>query len=139
MTVLSRSGDAVQKLYVDSFALVTWDERANFVRWTRTPTPFSSPKASIDSLVALRTAVQPAIAAGAALLFDVRLSPLRNDPEFDKITKQHVDPLIAQFDKVAVLVATAVGKLQLSRLKRERLLKFEVFDDEALALAHVGA
>lgn len=139
MTVLGRSSDAVRTLYVDSFALVTWDDRSNVVRWTRTPAPFSSGKASIDSHVALRTAVQPAIAAGAALLFDVRMSPLRNDPEFDEIGKQYVDPLIAQFDKVAVLVATAMGKLQLSRLKRERLLKIEVFDDEALALAHVGA
>lgn len=128
----------MQTLYVDSFALVTWDERPNVVRWTRTPTPFSSGKASIDSHVALRSAMQPALAARAALLFDVRMAPLRNDPEFDEIGKQYIDPLIAQFDKVAVLVATATGKLQLSRLKRERLLKIEVFNDEALAHSYLG-
>lgn len=129
----------MRTLYVDPFALATWNERANFVLWVRTPTPFPSGKASIDSHLALEAALAPAIAAKAALLFDVRMSPLRNDPEFDEIGKQYVDPLVSQFERVAVLVATAMGKLQLSRLKRERLLKIEVFDDEHLARAFVGA
>lgn len=128
----------MRTLYVDPFALATWNERANFVQWVRTPTPFPSGKASIDSHLALKAALAPAISAKAALLFDVRMSPLRNDPEFDEIGKQYVDPLVSQFERVAVLVATAMGKLQLSRLKRERLLKIEVFDDEHLARAFVG-
>jgi hypothetical protein len=137
MTVVGMSSDAVRELYTDSFSLVTWDERANIVRWTRTSTRFPSVKDAIDSYLALRAAVQPAIAARASLLVDIRMAPLRNDPEFDQIAKQYIDPLTARFAKVAVLVSTAVGKLQLNRIKRERSLQIEVFDDEALALAFV--
>lgn len=104
----------------------------------------NAPYPSIDELVASCRALADALGNRASfsngLLFDVRLSPLRNDEEFDRVSKQALDGVLLQFRKVAVLVATAIGKLQVNRIKREHgLTIIEAFDDEQKATAFAVA
>jgi hypothetical protein len=63
--------------------------------------------------------------------------PGRNDPEFERATDE-VRRQMARFERVAILVRTAAGKLQALRLSptSERL---QVFQDEGEARAFLSA
>ena len=53
------------------------------------------------------------------LLVDVRLGPGRNDPEFERAFQAHRLRAISLFARVAVLVRSAAGMLQVQRYVRE--------------------
>jgi hypothetical protein len=53
-----------------------------------------------------------------ALLIDARDAPARNDAEFEETFARARRPILAQFGRVAVLVRSAVGKLQVTRYAR---------------------
>ena len=72
-----------------------------------------------------------------ALLVDMRLSPMRNDPEYEKALAQARSRLLNGFRRIAVIVRTAVGLLQAKRHRREDASDFEVFHEEGAALAHL--
>ena len=78
------------------------------VRATRTPEPF----------VALAEVV----------------GPLRSDPAFDEVVREHRPRVFEGFHIGAVLVRTLSGKIQLTRHERVDRV-YRVFDDEAEALA----
>jgi hypothetical protein len=80
-------------------------------------------------------------AAGARrLLLDLRAGPPgRNDPEFERAGEAWRRQIAADFDRVAVLVRTAVGKLHVQRLAREVGKEPAIFMSEAEALAFLGA
>lgn len=52
------------------------------------------------------------------LLTDLRQARGRNDPEFEQELARHRDPLNASFRRVAVVVETAVGRIQVMRQTR---------------------
>jgi hypothetical protein len=69
-----------------------------------------------------------------AWLYDVRSAPeLRNDPEFEKVVQQRRANLLERSPALAILVATAAGRMQLSRMMRQAKVELGVFDqfDEA--------
>jgi hypothetical protein len=108
-----------------------------FVRVTRTATP-APPN---DEGARLYDAVTAALGKARArrVLVDLRGSPPgRNDPEFERSTEAFRRSLAA-YERVAILVRTAVGKLQLTRLSRESGRAAPVFLDEAEALAYLRA
>lgn len=118
----------------DWFRLVAED---GFVRLTRsnvTP-PTSAAMAALyaELTVALR-------AAGARrLLLDLRAGPPgRNDPEWEHASEKWRTVLATDFERVAILVRTAVGKLHVQRLGREVGSLPAVFLNEAEALAFVA-
>ena len=119
------------------FFLVDVDEAARLVRMTRTAAPFASP----DEMQRAHREVLRALApfSGHRLLLDVRSGPSRNDPEYEKgiaaLRKQIVD----RFDRVAILVKSAVGGLHATRLAREDGVTARIFQDEARALAYLEA
>jgi hypothetical protein len=70
------------------------------------------------------------------LLMDMRDGPTYNpNPEFERILGEYRPRIVAGFAKVAVLVKTSVGKLQVTRMAREHEQDIRVFDDETEALA----
>ncbi|MGZ3443798.1 MAG: hypothetical protein ACXVDD_29965 [Polyangia bacterium] len=117
----------------DWFRLVADD---GFLRITRSSAPPPSPAqmaALYDELtVALRKA------GARRLLLDLRAGPTgRNDPEFERSSEKWRETLAKDFERVAILVRTAVGKLHIQRLGREVGRAPAVFMDEAEALAFV--
>src|SRR5262249_51275128 len=72
------------------------------------------------------------------LLIDIRQAPFRNDPEFEKRNMQFRDRVLWGFAKVAVVVSSQVGKLQIDRHAREAGSGPQVFMDEAGALRWLG-
>jgi hypothetical protein len=69
------------------------------------------------------------------LLIDLRLSPGNNDPEFESAMADQRTALMSGFIAVAVLVQTATGALQVSRIGRQDRIEPSVFTDEAQAIA----
>jgi hypothetical protein len=76
-----------------------------------------------------------------ALLMDFRDSPLRNDAAFDAAMMSLREKMIAfraRFERHAVLIKTAVGRLQLERIRRERSQDMgEIFHNEAEAFTYL--
>jgi hypothetical protein len=57
---------------------------------------------------------------GLRLLIDIRWAPGNNDPAIERSIQRFRRDVGALFPVVATLVASAVGRLQLNRLSRER-------------------
>lgn len=100
---------------------------------TRTHTPFPS----IDQAIQSNQAVVDLLRARPArfLCLDSRPAPGRNDDEFEQAMRPVFTSYITRFERVAMLVRTAVGRLQMQRLSRSSPVPIGVFstDEEALA------
>ena len=68
------------------------------------------------------------------MLLDLREGPGRNDASFEAAMLPAIGNLLSRFARSAMLVKTAVGRLQLQRLGRETTMPLSVFYDEQEAL-----
>lgn len=68
------------------------------------------------------------------LLLDSRSAPGRNDPDYEEALSEYRARIIQGWARVAVLVSTIVGQLQLQRHQREGLAA-PVYNDQGRALA----
>src|SRR5262249_12108514 len=71
------------------------------------------------------------------LLVDMRRATLNNKPEFENAAARGRAFLVRDFRRVAVLVCTAVGALQVGRPRREDGVPGEVYTDEAQAIDYL--
>jgi hypothetical protein len=71
-----------------------------------------------------------------AWLYDVRAAPTRrNDPEFEKVVQDRRADLIKRSPLLSVLVTSASGKMQVTRLARTGNANLMIFDDFDEAVA----
>ena len=56
--------------------------------------------------------------ASWGVVVDLRRAPARSDPDFEKAMKHLRHQLVTGFSRISVLVASAVGKLQVGRIDR---------------------
>jgi hypothetical protein len=77
------------------------------------------------------------IPTGGKLLLDIRDAPPRNDPEFEAIVKRVRDRIFGRFLRVAVLVKTAAGRLQVQRMQQGLPGSVAIFDNEDRAFDHL--
>jgi hypothetical protein len=118
----------------NAYFLVLADDAACIVHLVRTAEGFPT----LQSIEATYEAVAHSligIRRHWALLIDTRAGPLRNDRAFEVILARSRARIIDRFGRSAVLVASAVGVLQVSRYAREDRRSPRVFSDEAEALA----
>jgi hypothetical protein len=69
----------------------------------------------------------------------MRRAPLNNDPSFEQAAVRARAVLVRGFPRVAVLVQTAVGSLQVKRHIRQDGLTIAVLSDDADAVAYLTA
>jgi hypothetical protein len=114
------------------------DVADGYTRVTRSPTPPPSAPEMAALYASMRALL---LRAGARrLLLDLRGGPTgRNDPEFERASEEWRRALDTDFERVAILVRTAVGKLHIQRLAREIGRAPAIFMDEAEALKFVTA
>src|SRR2546421_11928551 len=117
------------------FFTVDADETKRLVRMTRTPAAFTSPEEMQRAHKEVLRAVAPFLEY--RLLLDVRQGPSRNDPEYEKGMASLRKQIVVRFDRVAVLVKSAVGGLHVTRLAREDQVRVRVFQEEDLALDYL--
>ena len=118
--------------------VVTLDEEARVLRRVRTPEQFVSTaqiQAVYDELVRVIGEVDR---ARYTQLIDARAAPPRNDQPFEATVERHHDALYSGFLASAVLVQSAVGKLQVKRMLEASGVKASVFNDEAEALEYLA-
>jgi hypothetical protein len=118
-------------LYSDAYNTLTYDAERRVLLLVRSNKHFPSRTEILRSIDGIEMALLGIKARG--LMLDVRRGPLRSDPEFEEISRVHFLPILARYSRVAVLVSTATGRMQVRRIQRENGSVFEVFDDEAKA------
>jgi hypothetical protein len=116
---------------------VALDPETRVLRFTRTAAPYPS----LNELVRVHERIG-GIFDGAgrerhALLVDMRAATLNNDASFEEAAARGRALLVRGFGRVAVLVQTAVGALNVGRHMREDKVPGEVFSDEGTALAYL--
>jgi hypothetical protein len=118
------------------FLLVSDD---GFLRVTRSAAPSPGEPAEMAArYAALASAMRRS--GVRRLLLDLRGGPPgRNDPEFERAGEEWRRSLASDFDRIAILVRTAVGKLHVQRLGREAGRAPAIFMSEAEAVAHLRA
>ena len=119
--------------------VVEVEDSVRVVRLRRTPEPFATIADVDGGFAPIHAAMAGVVRRSHGLLVDTRLGPARNDPEFERALEPHRRRTFAGFGRAAVLVQTAVGRLQVQRLARvDGFGETRVFDDEAAAMAYLA-
>ena len=72
------------------------------------------------------------------MLIDLRKAKGATNPAVELAIREVWFPVLAQFHPLAVLVATAAGRLHVARMFREHGFKGKVFMTEPEAFEHLG-
>jgi hypothetical protein len=124
--------------FANAYVRVEMELGLHVVRVTRSEAQFSK-DAEIEQTFAETSSVLDGIGRNRwALLIDLRRVRGSPEPRLDVTIQRATAPLIAGFPRVAVIVASAVGALQMKRHLRGQGPSREVFQDEAAALAFLG-
>lgn len=100
------------------YFVVSISREERLVRVVRSSQPF----ATIQTVTAAWLEVDAAVARlerkGFSLLVDMRSGPARNDPEFERAIQAIVPQVRLGYQRIGVLVRSAVGRMQVSRVAR---------------------
>jgi hypothetical protein len=129
---------SLRELVPGPYFRVLIDDDARVVRIVRTELGFPSLSAIEDTFAEMELALA-GVRGAWSLLIDAREGPMRNDPAFEETLAKVRGRIVSRFARTAVLVKSAVGKLQVARYAREDRMSPVVFTDEAEALAHLAA
>jgi hypothetical protein len=117
--------------------VVSLDAARGILRFTRTEVAY----ASLQDVVGVHQRIGQAFdrlgRERHRLLVDMRRATLNNKPEFEQAAARARAILVRGFPRVAVMVQTAVGALQVGRHLREDGVPGEVFTDEEQALEYL--
>jgi hypothetical protein len=126
-----------QSLGGNDYWRVSWDAQEQVMVLERTPLPFPDLHAIGPAQDHITRIVGGQVKAGRArVLLDFRQGPIgNNDPKFEQASEAARHSLSQLFTKVAVLVRTQAGKLQVSRLQKSEpnVTSRAVFTEEAEA------
>lgn len=114
------------------------DDAARVVSRERTGERFATLDEVATEYAAIGAALGTLDRAVYASLVDLRLAPPRNDEPYEEIARRHNAQLYAGFRRVAVLVQTAAGRLQLRRFLDVTRPDAAVFTDEREARAFLA-
>jgi hypothetical protein len=129
----------MRELLADACGTLVLDEETGVVRFTRSETPYAS-NAHLASLHAQIGRVCDRLGRERhTLLVDMRRAPLNNDPSFEQAAVRARAILVRGFPRVAVLVQTAVGSLQVKRHIRQDGLTIAVLQNDADAILYLTA
>jgi len=126
-------------LYESAYHRCTLEPGGVFLRVVRTAQRFPDAPAATIEYTSLSRALEFAGVNRPRALFDLREAPLRSGDAIDEVATKFVAPQLAPFKRAAVLVRTAVGKLQILRLTKEHGHLAQVFEDEPAAVQYLTA
>lgn len=122
------------EVYADRCVRVELDEGSGIVRFTRSEIPY----ATNTEIVAIHEQIARELDRlgrdRRSLLVDLRRAPMNHDPAFEEPAERARALLQRGFSRVAVLVQTAIGALQVRRHVREDGRDIGVFSREQDAL-----
>jgi hypothetical protein len=126
----------VRRLYRSEEIEITEEQGRRVIRVRRSPMPLDLALLTLVEEAFVRVVPLP-MRKRVALLLDARDAPLIPSDGYERDLGAAAPRLFDGFAKRAVLVRTAVGKLQAQRVSRARAQPFSVFEDEAEAIAYL--
>ncbi|EYF02822.1 hypothetical protein [Chondromyces apiculatus] len=124
------------QLLATPYCEIQHDPERALVRVTRNERPYQS----LDDLDVEISQVGAALAGVKGhwrLMVDLRAVAPRNDPAFEMAVARLRDCMFRHPERIALVVKTAVGALQVKRHVREDHVDAEVFEEETLALGYL--
>lgn len=120
----------------NEFVTVQRGQGSRVVRVTRTAAPITGLAQVEECWGAVNRALLRVEREEHCLLMDMRSARGRNDDAFERAVAKHRAATVSGFRRVAVLVQSLHGQLQVQRHVREdKLGEVRIFDGEALALS----
>ncbi len=107
------------------------------VRLTRSAEKYDSNAQAVETYNKINAELDRGGRTGYGFLVDSRQAPLRNDATFEAAVREPRKKTTQGFTRTAVLLKSAVGVAQMTRVVREDGVDMLVTVDEAEALAHV--
>lgn len=107
------------ELYCDEYATVIADPDGIVVRIVRSPVPHPTPQVLEDRYMQVTRAMDRYGRLRRGLLLDMRHAVGRNEPEYDEPLRRSRQRNDAGFARIAVLLRSQAGMLQLMRLSDE--------------------
>lgn len=125
------------ELYRDEYTSVLGDPDGVVVRIVRTPIPHPTPQILEESYLQSTRAMDRYGRRGRGLLVDVRNAIGRNEPGFDEALRRARARNDAGFARIAVLLRSQAGMLQLMRLSEEDGTVRLITMNEEVAVAYL--
>lgn len=122
------------QVWQDDYMRLEIDPARHFVRQVRSSRTYDELSALEQSLDQLVTQMFGIERGDYVLLHDLRASRGRNDPSFEAAIRRARPRMCGGFRRVAILVATKIGQLQVQRLEQTSSDPARVFLDEAEAM-----
>lgn len=107
--------NADRELFYDDYMMVRMDADGLLVWLIRSAVAYPDIAALVQTFEGVIAALDRAGRSGRVMLFDTRAARGRNDPEFERAMAALRPRIERQFVRVGVLVASAVGALQMRR------------------------
>lgn len=114
---------------------VTTGPDARLVRYVRTSVPYASMLEYETLHERIAEVLDQHGRKQHVLLVDVREAVMNTDPAFEKVAVRVRQLLARDFRRIAFLVKTAIGALQVNRLIREDSLNASAFSEETAAIS----
>ena len=130
---------ASKEIYRDDYVHVLLEQGGALVRVVRSARAFRDTATIEQVFGAVYFVLRAQKLKDWVLLSDQRLAPGRNEPEFEQALARSRNQIYPLFRKRAVLVQTAIGKLQVDRLTKEDNQERMVSHDEAELLRYLGS
>ena len=127
----------MRELLSDPHARLLLDPETSVVRFVRTEVPYPSTRELLWVHERIAGILDRLGRARHTLLVDFRRAPRSDGPDFEKAAQQARALLVRDFPRIADLVQTAEGALQVSRHVRQDHLTIAVFQNEAEAVEHL--
>ena len=118
----------------NAYWIVEYDSTNQIAKVKRTEAPFASTADMEAAFDLLRTTFAGVERGRHALLFDIRVGPMKNEPVFERAFARQRREITSGWRGVIVLVQSAIGLVQVQRHGREDGLDYFVTTDEAEAL-----
>ncbi|MRG95060.1 hypothetical protein [Polyangium spumosum] len=138
MTIVPSSRVGPKEVFRNPYMVLRHDVTRKLVIATRTSEPYPSIDAMRETFVEMESALGYVSRPRTMILIDARPAPPRNDPEFEAEFGRLRKHFLREFQKIATLVQTAVGILQVTRQVRTDERAMGVFTDPSEALAYLG-
>jgi hypothetical protein len=125
-------------LYRGKHFVIHHHRATGYVHFARTEAAFASNIEVVNAVRDCELALSEVNRSENGILLDWRRSVMSTDAKLHTTVVKHCDALAAPFRRRAVLLATAVGRMQAQRIIRTRSdIYHEVFSDVDAAIAYV--
>ena len=117
------------QIFDNGFYILRAERTLGVIVLVRSDVPYPAIDDLKKSFDRIDEALQPFDRSRFVIVFDVRRGPFRNDPVFEKVNTDRRRHVQQGFARRCVLVASAIGKIQIERHVAADPFQVDVFDD----------